>query len=553
MQNNSLDDRNALYEKFASAAHRGELATVLQMLAEGTVHVDGCDTPQKYDRKSALYEASRAGHLSIVQALIKAGANVNLSLWPYYGTVLHAACSFGQSVEVVEALLDAGADVHERRWSDQTALNEILNAKDVSRENKINILRLLLPRAKRNVNVAFNGNSSLYYVFIKNTSSDTLPSGANVTKRNRVGMTALQFFIKNSAPVNFIRMTLEHGANVNAKRDPDERTALHMAAELTDVETFCLLIEYNADVLVQDKSKRTVLMDLLRVPESKIEQALLMIWLILAQLNVSNTSYLNLQDEHGWTALHHATALGCCSAIQELLCWKPGLTCKTIYEGSTALHHLYWSTDGSSRERLQKFRCLAEHQNGYHSDKVNIQDLRGRTVLHLAVEKNYVGDDPFLEYLSSVVDVSIADEKGATALHTALKSNTSQAVISALLGSPQGAQAANLRNGEGKTALHDAIVQKKIDAARAIARIADVNVADYEGKTALHYAIMLDEPSFLYLLLQENANPSLRDHQGHTPLALACMRNTCYNESQLSMIYHLYQYGVAYGNLQGML
>jgi len=151
-----------------------------------------------------------------------------------------------------------------------------------------------------------------------------------------------------------------------------------------------------------------------------------------------------------------------------------------------------------------------EHQNGYNSDKVNIQDDCGQTMLCLAVKKNYIGDIAVLEYLSHVVDVLIADEKGTMALHTALESSRYQAVISTLLGNPQGAVAVNLRNGEGKTALHDAIVQKKMDAALVIARIVDVNVTDYEGKTALHYAVMLDEPSFLYFLLHErNANPSL--------------------------------------------
>jgi len=151
-----------------------------------------------------------------------------------------------------------------------------------------------------------------------------------------------------------------------------------------------------------------------------------------------------------------------------------------------------------------------EHQNGYHSNKVNIQDDHGLTVLHLAVKTNYVGDSAVLEYLLHAVDVSIVDEKGTTALHTALECNTSQTVISTLLGNPQGAVAVNLQNGQGKTALHHAIVQQKVDAALAIAWIADVNVTDYEGKTALHYAVMLDEPSFLYFLLHErNANPSL--------------------------------------------
>jgi len=364
--NRTLDDRNALYEKFASAAHRGELVTVLQMLSEGTVDVDGLDI-RTYNRKLALYEACRAGHLSIVQALIQAGANVNLSLELCYGSALHAACSFGQSVEVVEALLDAGADVNATRWSHQTALIEILHADDVSRENMLEIVRLLL-MAKSDVNAEVLGNSALFCACRYNTSSDILrlliASGADLTKRDHEGMTALHVLIKKKAPVEVIKTLLENGIDVNMKSERDEKTALHMAAKLADVKTFQLLIEYNADALVQDASKRTVLMELLRVPDSKRKQTLSLIRLVLAQLNVSNTSYLNLQDEHGRTALHYATTWGCCSSIHELLCWKPDLTCKTVYEGSTALHNVYWTTNISSREIVKKIRCLVEHQMG---------------------------------------------------------------------------------------------------------------------------------------------------------------------------------------------
>ncbi len=173
-------------------------------------------------------------------------------------------------------------------------------------------------------------------------------------------------------------------------------------------------------------------------------------------------------------------------------------------------------------------------------------------MLHLAIGGRE--DDAVLKYLSSVVDVLIADENGTTALNTALHYDASQEVISALLGSTQGAVAANMRNFKGKTALHDAIVLENMDAALAIARIADVNVPDYEGKTALHYAILHDAPLLLQNLLHErNAHPFVRDHQGRTPLALACMLDTWDIASQLTSIYHLFQYGVAYGKLQNML
>jgi len=195
-----------------------------------------------------------------------------------------------------------------------------------------------------------------------------------------------------------------------------------------------------------------------------------------------------------------------------------------------------------------------EHENGYGSDGSNIQDQHGQTVLHLALKRSKGEDLAILEYLSSVVDVSIAHVNGGTALHTAVDYSASQAVISALLGSAQGAVAANLRNVEGRTALHEAMVRKKMDAALAIARIADVNVPGNEGNAALHHAVLLGNLDFLVFLLHERkADPFSQNNQGHTALALACMQDTGCSNSQLSLIYHLCQYGVPYGILQNML
>jgi len=54
--------------------------------------------------------ACHGGHLAVVQELIRAGADVN---WKdLFYTPLHEACKNGESPEVVEALLAAGADVN---------------------------------------------------------------------------------------------------------------------------------------------------------------------------------------------------------------------------------------------------------------------------------------------------------------------------------------------------------------------------------------------------------------------------------------------------------
>jgi len=538
-------------------ASRGKTKNVLKMLSEGMVHVDGFGT-RKWDCKSALYEACRAGHLRVVQALIRAGADVNLLSTPDKDTALHAACTFGRSVEVVEALLNAGANVDIRNKYGATALLLILDPEGTYIRNKVEIARLLL-NAKCDVNVEVDGSSALIYACEGGISSDILrliiASNADLTKRNRADMTALHVLIANKAPIDLIKILLENGVDVNAKSGFGAWTPLHIAALTEQIEVIRLLFENNGDVLMQDNRKRIILMDVMRVHYHSRRENLPLVQLVLAKVNDMNPTYINLQDDYGWTALHHATAWGRRNSIKELLCWKPDLTCKTFDGGHTALHSLFLEkNDRPSEEKLDTLRCLMEHENGYRSDEVNIQDTGGRTVLHVALERSKGDDLAVLEYLSSVVDVSIANERGASALHTALYCGASQAVISALLGSTHGAVAANMRNGKGRTALHHAMVRKKMDAAVAIARITELNVADNQGRTALHHAVLLDESGFLEFLLHEReANPFLRDHRGHTPLALACKRDTCDRNSQLSSIYALLQYGVAYGKLQNMV
>jgi len=84
---------------------------------------------------------------------------------------------------------------------------------------------------------------------------------------------------------------------------------------------------------------------------------------------------------------------------------------------------------------------------------------------------------------------------------------------------------------------------------RALSQVTNVNAQNREGKTALHYAVEIFDFAFIHVLLYEQkTNLSLQDYGGHTPLSLAC--GLCTDEeacSQLSVIFQLYQYGVAYG------
>ena len=92
------------------AARRGDLEAIAAILAAGDADIDGRDE----DGWTALHEASESGHVTIVEAFLRAGAAVD-PLCSFGSSPLHAA-AFGKAGEaslvVVKVLLAAGASVN---------------------------------------------------------------------------------------------------------------------------------------------------------------------------------------------------------------------------------------------------------------------------------------------------------------------------------------------------------------------------------------------------------------------------------------------------------
>ena len=128
---------------------------------------------------------------------------------PVGRTSLHTASAEG-NIEIVQSLLDGGADVNDRNEFHQTALLMALW------EKKFEVARLLIKY------------------------------GADVNFPNGVGWTPLQVAAQDGNS-EIVHVLLDHGADVNAKK-MDDWTALHLASCLDYFDVVKALLERGANV-----------------------------------------------------------------------------------------------------------------------------------------------------------------------------------------------------------------------------------------------------------------------------------------------------------------
>jgi hypothetical protein len=176
-----------------------------------------------------LFIASSTGKVSIVDLLLKAGADVNADTGSGYGppvdsgdfrgvtasdgiTPLMAASDNGH-ITIVDLLLKAGADVNKERKQGGTAIYL------ASQNGHADIVRLLLA-AGADVNKALDsGNTSL---IIASSDGNTeivrllLAAGADVNKANNNGITSLSIASQNGH-ADVVRLLLAAGADASIK------------------------------------------------------------------------------------------------------------------------------------------------------------------------------------------------------------------------------------------------------------------------------------------------------------------------------------------------
>ncbi len=189
----------------------------------------------------AFYSAIRDNDLTRLQAVLKSGANPNVSDARGGGTPLMYTAAVG-SVEAMTLLLDHGADVNAANNAGATAL--MWAATDVDK------VRLLLARGANAKVVSQRGRTALFLAARSDRSAEIvkwlIAAGGDVRSADAAKMTVLHSAAWGN-DTESIRLVIDAGADVNAS-DFAGFTPLIHAASNRNLDAVRLLLAKGADV-----------------------------------------------------------------------------------------------------------------------------------------------------------------------------------------------------------------------------------------------------------------------------------------------------------------
>ena len=440
-----------------------------------------------------IHYAIRGGcSKEVLQSIIDQGADVNATNKKNVTSLMLA--SEKKNVDAMNVLLRAGADrtikdadgdtwIHYaiRGWCSKEVLQSIIDqGADVNATNKKNVTFLMLASEMGNVDAM----------------NVLLRAGADRTIKDAIGNTWIHYAIRGGCSKEVLQSIIDQGAYVNATNKKNV-TSLMLAMEKRNVDAMNVLLRAGADRTIKDANGNTWIHYAIRGGCSKE----------VFQSIIDQGAYVNATNKKNVTFLMLASEMGNVDAMNVLLRAGADRTIKDA-NGDTWIN--YAIRGGCSKEVLQSIIDQCAYVNA--TNKKNV------TFLMLASEMGNV--DAMNVLLRAGADRTIKDANGDTWIHYAIRGGCSKEVLQSII--DQGAYV-NATNKKNVTFLMLASEKGNVDAMNVLLSAgADRTIKDAIGDTWIHYAIRGNcSKDVLQSIIAKGADVNATSKRNSTPLMLA--------------------------------
>jgi len=322
-------------------------------------------------------------------------------------------------------------------------------------------------------------------------------ANVNTNERNFAGITPLTVAAEKGN-LEIVTLLVENGgADVNLASSYGV-TPLIAAAAAGNADVAQFLVHKGADASAKDNTGRTPVLYAVAIDNPDL----------VAAVSANNEVAVNLPDKSGNTPLIYVAQKGFVKQTKTLVANRANPDYRNLSTGLSAL------SSAAAEGHADVVRALV--QNG-RAD-INLPDLNGRTPLMYAVEQNKL--DAVRALVKLHADINAQDNSGTTALMRAAAKGES-AIVALLLKRKD--IDLTLTDLQGRSALFYSAFAPTAETAQQILtkNSSDLELKDNAGNTPLLAAIQAKNDQTALYFIQQGANPSVSNKQGHTAFTLA--------------------------------
>lgn len=458
-----VSDINAAASDGRTALHRAAFfnqAGVIDALVRAGADVDACDSECHW---TPLHDASSQCSSDAVAVLVAHGANINV-MDKEGRAPLHLITEGGHA-PAARALLAAGADCGLRYGDSELSVLDL-----AVREAHLELMQEVMKH------VDVNDAGSLGYTALHHAA-----------------------FWDEAAVIDSL---VEAGADSEA-RDIDGRTPLHAAALKGSSEAVVALVRHGVELNALDGEGRAPLHLAAEYGHIYAAEALL-------AAGVDCTLRVDAGGGNEWSALDLAAGEGHARIVREFM--RRGADANASdSQGNTALHRAAFTNKAAAIDALAEAGA-----------DVEATDVAGWTPLHDAAAEG--SSDAVLALTRNGANPNRLDLEGRSPLHLAAEHGHLQAVEHLLAAGAE----AGVRFGNSEcSALDFAAVGGHLDVLGVIVRRGvDVNATDSGGRTALHRAAFFNQAGAIEIIVEAGGCVTQEDGVGRTSFGVATARGS---------------------------